>query len=191
MFHLYFVAIVFCYICILAICILFFCFLSCLHFGIFVFCHVVFCFIWLYFVLFVLWNICILSRIPCNLPSLKGASRLNQCLSYIVQNGTLICRNIFIFCSGRIKAFRLHHLVIKNTLRTLTFDSLDLHPLPLWTFTHHYSADLHFNLESPFKDSWFVCRIHTYVGRWELRLFAESVRLIQGVIMIGNPILAS
>ena len=90
--------------------------------------------------------------VPCKEGHLKGASRLNQCLSYIVQNGTLICRNIFIFCSGRIKAFRLHHLVIKNTLRTLTFDSLDLHPLPLWTFTHHYSADLHFNLESPFKN---------------------------------------
>ena len=75
LFHLYFVAIVFCYICILAICILSFCILSCLYFGIFVFCsicifshlyfgifvfcQVVFCFVWLYFVLFVLWNICI------------------------------------------------------------------------------------------------------------------------------------
>ena len=63
LFHLYFAAFVFCYFCILAICILFFCILSCLYFGIFVFCHVVFCFVWLYFVLFVLWNICILSRI--------------------------------------------------------------------------------------------------------------------------------
>ena len=59
--HLYFVAFAFCYICILAICILFFCILSCLYFGIFVFCHVVFCFVWLYFILFVLWNICILT----------------------------------------------------------------------------------------------------------------------------------
>ena len=61
LFHLYFVAFVFSYICILAICILFFCILSCLYFGIFVFCPVVFCFVWLYFVLFVLWNICILT----------------------------------------------------------------------------------------------------------------------------------
>ena len=62
--HLYFVAFAFCYICILAICILFFCILSCLYFGIFVFCPVVFCFVWLYFVLFVLWNICILTDYP-------------------------------------------------------------------------------------------------------------------------------
>ena len=63
LFYLYFVPFVFCYVCNLAISILFFCILSCLYFEIFVFCHVVFCFVSLYFVLFVLWNICILSRI--------------------------------------------------------------------------------------------------------------------------------
>ena len=35
--------------------------LLCLYFGVFVFCPVVFCFVWLYFVLFLLWNICILT----------------------------------------------------------------------------------------------------------------------------------
>ena len=80
---MYFVAFAFCYICILAICILFFCILSCLYFGIFVFCPVVFCFVWLYFGLFVLWNICILSGYRQTLtgklyyvfnPSLKAAA---------------------------------------------------------------------------------------------------------------------
>ena len=64
LFHLYFVAFVFCYICILAICILFFCILLCLYFGTFVFCPVVFCYFLLYFALFVLWNICILTDYP-------------------------------------------------------------------------------------------------------------------------------
>ena len=67
LFYLYFVPIVFCYICILVICIL-----SCLYYGIFVFC-----FVWLYFVLFVLWNIYILSRIhPIN--SSEGYNKLQK-----------------------------------------------------------------------------------------------------------------
>ena len=40
LFHLYLVAFVFCYICILATCILFCCILSCLYFGIFAFCSI-------------------------------------------------------------------------------------------------------------------------------------------------------
>ena len=63
LFHLYFVAFVFCYICILPICIFIFCILLCLYFVFFVFCHIVFCLGWLYFVLFVLRNHRILSRI--------------------------------------------------------------------------------------------------------------------------------
>ena len=129
------VAFIFCYICILAICILFFCILSCLYFGIFVFCHIVFCFVWLYFVMFVLWNICILTDYL--LGQLRGrrprywASTL-ECMrhhfvrkwKYIMRfEKTILCFEIGLSPKGLTKS-QIKVYTFQTSLHTFTFHGL-------------------------------------------------------------------